>query len=335
MANINIQLFSDIIIKNLFQNNTFMYCGTDHSKFVTYTNGNGEEKSAAIVHVPTAGNLPTIVKNRASFPINGIQRTDSDLQYNLNEYSTNPWTLQYSEAITVEYDKASSLLKEMNETLLDTIGNQTAWAWAPTSATSVNGSTVIFKTSGPSGSTALASSATGTRNALSLKDFAVAKNKLDADKFPTSERFFVVPSAQWNLDVLQLANVVQFLQLGDKSGLREGQIDPQTIPGYVGRIYGFSVIERPQVVIYTSGGTLAAFGDNGYQTSGASGDNLAALAFHKSAVASAIGKPVLFYEPVRADYFGSLFSALIRHGAVTTYSTNGVADYRGVCAISQ
>ena len=336
MANINIQLFSDVIMKNLFQNNLFMYVGTDHSKFVTYLNGDGSQKSAALVHVPSAGNLPVITKNRSIFPVNGIQRTDSDLTYNINEYSTAPWMLQYSEAVTVEYSKVESLLKEMNETILDTVGNETAYAWAPSSATTF-GVTRIFRTTGPTGSTALASGATGTRKSMSLNDFAIAKNLLDSDKFPTSERYFIIPSSIWNLDILQLSNVQKFLELGSKSGLREGQIDPQTIPGRLGRIYGFEVIERPTVVVYLTGATpvLQTIGDNGVPTASNATDNQGAIFFHKSAVANAIGQPVLFYNENRADYFGSLFSALIRHGASPLYSTGQVSDFRGIGAIVQ
>ena len=331
---LNIELFSSVINKNLFQNNTFMHMGTDHSQYIKYLAGDGKTKGAAVVHVPSAGALPVITKNLTSFPATAVQRTDVDLTYNLNAYYTIPWFMTQVEAETVAYDKAADLVYGMTNVLAETLGNNTAYAWAPSSATTF-GNTRIFRTSGASNSDALASGATGSRAAITLASFAVAKNCLDNDRMPAdNERYFIIPSSMWNMQVLQLANIQQFLQLGSVAGLQEGQISPQTIPGYVGRIYGFNVIERPSVVTYTTGATpsLIAIGDNGVQTTSNTTDNLGCIFFAKTAVSNSIGEPVLFYNPERAEYYGSLFSAYIRHGAAQLRSA---IDGRGVGAIVQ
>ncbi len=329
---LNIELFSAVINKNLFMNNTFMRMGTDHSQYVRYLTGDGSVKGAAVVHVPSAGLRPNVVKNRSSFPATATGRTDIDLTYNLDEYSTDPWYMTQTEAETVAYDKASDLVYGMTNTLAETLGNNTAYAWAPVSASTFGVSRIVY-TDGASDTNALSPGATGARSAITLSNFAQAKTILDNDRMPADgERYFVIPSAMWNLQVLQLANITQFLQLGSTSGLQEGTISPQTIPGFCGRIYGMNVIERPSVVVYDSGTTLSTIGDNGVPTSTTTADNFGAIFFHKTAVSNAIGNTVLFYNPDRAEYYGSLFSAYVRHGAAQLRST---IDGCGVGAVVQ
>jgi hypothetical protein len=319
---LNIELFTSVIMDNVFPNDTFMTRGTDHSQYVKYLMGDGKTAGAAIVHIPQAGAVPIVAMNRSLFPASAIARTDTDLTYSINEYSCNPFYLEYSEAETVAYDKAASLLYNMTQVLKQTIGNQTAYAWAP-SGTTTAGVTRIVRTSGPSGSTALSSGATGTRNSLALADIANAKNILDQDFAIDSMRSLVLPSALWNIDILQLSNITKFLELGDKSGLREGTIDPQTIEGYVGKIYGFDVFTRPSVVVYqltaTTGTTviqgLAPIGANGVPVSAATSDELGAIFFQQNGVSNAIGETIIFWNPDRAEYYGSLMSALVRQGA--------------------
>jgi len=144
---INIELFTKVINDNLFQNNTFMRMGTDHSQYVRYLDGDGSTKGAAVVHVPSAGNVPSVTKNRSSFPITALNRTDVDLTYNINMYDAGVWYMTQTEAETVAYDKAASLVREQVSQLGEVIGNQTAYAWAPTSATTY-GVTRMLRTTG-------------------------------------------------------------------------------------------------------------------------------------------------------------------------------------------
>ena len=144
---INIELFTTVIQENVFPNNSFLKRATDHSQYVSYLQGNGKTAGAAVVHVPQAGALPLVTKNRASFPVNGIQRADTDLTYNIDEYSVAPFMLEYSEALTVAYDKAASLMYAMTNVLKQTIGNQSLYKCAPTSVTDANNIARILKTS--------------------------------------------------------------------------------------------------------------------------------------------------------------------------------------------
>ena len=132
------------------------------------------------------------------------------------------------------------------------------------------------------------------------------------------ERTLVIPSAIWNNDILTTSNLQKYLELGSTSGLREGTVDPSVIEGYVGRIYGFDVYTRPQVVVYNvSGGvySIPTLSDAGVPTTTGATDCLASVFYAKNGVSNAEGATVIFYEAVRADYYGALFSCLVRHGA--------------------
>jgi hypothetical protein len=323
---INKEVWISTINENVFQQSSFMDMGTDHSAYV----------NNATVHVPNAGALPTIVQNRSSFPGTVTQRTDNDLTYNLNEYSATPFLLQYSEELEVNYDKRNSLLYALTQTLHQTIGNQTAYAWALPNNAGANFSGRTFSTTGAADSTK-PDGATGTRLAVTLSDIAKLKTSLDTDLMPDADRTVVIPSAIWNNQMLQLAALTQVLQYGVNSvGTKEGVLEPASIPGFAGKIYGMNVITRPNVVVYSATSSahtsvaLTAIGDNGTPTTTNANDCFGIIAFQKMAVSNAKGDTKIFYEAERAEYYGSLFSAVVRHGAARLRS-----DGKGVAALVQ
>jgi hypothetical protein len=324
MAAINLALYSQVIMDNLYKGNPFMQMCTDDSRFVRYLDGDGSTKGAAVVHIPAAGAVPTITQNRSSFPITALNRTDVDLTYNINTYDAGVWYMTQVEAETVAYDKASSLVREQVNALAQTLGNQICYALAPSAVT--YGVTRVIRTNGVLQSVALSSGATGSRSGLTLNNVANAMNMLDSDNMPYDERFMVFPSAQWNLEILNLANLQQFLELGSKSGLRAGTVDdvtsPEMIKGYVGNLYGFNCYKRQTVVSYLTGSTpvLQTIGGNGEITATNTTDNLAVLFWGKIATSVAQGETIVFYNPDRAEYLGGLFSAYVRLGAAQSRS---------------
>jgi hypothetical protein len=340
---LNIELFDSVINEGLYKQNIFMAgnLGMDHSKFVKYLDGDGSTKGAAVVHVPSASaTLPTITKNRSSFPITANSRVDVDMSYNINGYDSGAFSLSQIDASTVAYDKAASLMYNINQALGQVVGNQTAYAWSPTSATTF-GTQRIIRTSGATQTAALAlPGASGqSRNALTLANIAQAKNMLDQDLMPAEDRYMVIPNSIWSFDILPLANITQYLQLGSVAGLQEGKISEGKNPSFLGRIYGFNIWERQSVSVYAGSSAntdaslaLVAINDGGEPSAFTAYDNLAIIFGHRSAVSQAYGQTVMFYQPNNPLYLGDLFSAYIRHGASQLRST---VDGRGVGAIVQ
>ena len=294
------------IQENLFANNEFINRATDHSMWI----------SNKTVHVPQAGANPSVKKNRTVLPAAISQRTDTDLTYDMAEYTTDPILLTNLEELQINYAKRQSVLSQHVATLGDVIGNQTLYAWAPA------GAGTYRKTTGSAVSSALAPTATSTRLAITLADIAAAKGILDSQHVPQSGRVLVMPSDIYNAQMLAISDFVQAQSYGT-SGLPSGA---------VGRIFGFDIVLRPSVVVYDNSGTpaLKAVDADGTPTTEATTDNMACLAFHPSFVCKAMGTTDVFYDEDKPEYYGSVFSALVMHGAAKLRT-----DQKGIVAIVQ
>ena len=294
------------IQENLFANNEFINRATDHSMWI----------SNKTVHVPQAGANPAVSKNRAVLPATITQRTDTDLTYDMAEFTTDPILIANIEELQVNYSKRKSVLAQHVATLGDVIGNQTLYAWAPA------GAGTYRKTTGSAVSSALAPTATSTRLAITLADIAAAKGILDKQNIPQTGRVLVMPADMYNAQLLAIADVYQAQSYGSSA-----------LPsGVVNRIHGFDIIVRPSVVVYDNSGTpaLKAVDADGTPTTEATTDNMACLAYHPSYVAKAMGDTKVFYAEDQPEYYGSYFSALQMWGSAKLRT-----DQKGIVAIVQ
>jgi len=290
----------------LFQPNPFMQRATDHSMFVNYKT----------VHVPQAGSNQTVKKDRTLLPAAINQRTDTELTYNLAEYTSNPILLTNIEELQINYAKRQSILSSTNAKLSEVTANQTLYAWAP------SGASRQVRTTGAAAAAYLPhSTATGTRKAITLADIASARAILDNDNVPLEGRVLVMTANMYNNEFLAISNVQQYLSYGQA-----------VLPtGVVNKIFGFDIMIRPTVLFYDNTGTpvIKSVDDEGVQTDAAS-DNAAALAYHPNFVAHALGGIEVFADENKPEYYGSIFSSLVMHGA-----TKLRTDQKGVVAIIQ
>lgn len=290
------EIWINDIQENLYANNLFLgQVGLDHSAFVNFKT----------VHIPQAGARPAVVANRSSLPATIAGRTDAEVTYSLSEYTTDPLLLPNIDTLQLSYDKRMSLLSNSIATLSDTMANKTLYSWAPLLANSV-------RTSGTAVATALAPSATGTRNGFVLADLRAALRILDKSNFnPNEERFLIVPADMyWQL--MADAGISQYLQFGTET----------QISGKLPMLLGCKIIVRSSVVVYDTAGVIKATGDSGVPSAPAATDNYGALLISKSAASRALGDIKVFSQMDRPDYYGSIFSALVMHGA-SKLRTNG------------
>jgi len=158
--------------------------------------------------------------------------------------------------------------------------------------------------------------------AITLADIAAAKGILDAQNVPANGRVLVMPSDIYNGQLLAIQDIYQAQSYGSSA-----------LPsGVVNRIHGFDIILRPSVVVYDNSGTpaLKAVDADGTPTTEATTDNMACLAFHPSFVCKALGTTDVFYDEDKPEYYGSIFSALVMHGAAKLRT-----DQKGIVAIVQ
>lgn len=298
------EIWATDIQENLYPMNPFMQRAADHSAWVSHLT----------VHLPQAGNVPTVYKNNTSLPLSITDRTDADLTYSLNNYKAEPILIANLEELQISYDKRASVMYNYYQQIGKVVANQTLYAWAP------SGASRITRTTGSAVATALAPSATGNRNAITLADIAALKAILDRDNVPAEGRILVMPSDIYNNQLLAISNIQAFYAY-NRPTLQDGKAPT---------IFGFEVVVRPSVVVYDSSAVLKSIGDNGDPSTPATGDNLGVIAYHPAFVAKALGSINVYANENRAEYYGSIFSAEVQHGA-SPLRTN----YVGVAALIQ
>ncbi len=293
------EIWTQDIKETLHQENEFISQGTDHG---IYT-GNG------VVHVPQSGAAPSVVKNRASVPATIAQRTDTDLTYLLNEFTTDPILIKDFDEMQTSYAKRASVLGQHMRVMNESIGNEVAHDWAGSGSTDL-----VLETTGAATALLPHATATGDRKELTKEDVARMALKLDRDKMPKSGRTLLLP-ASMVYELLGIDSLVR-KDFGGAGDLLEGSI---------GKIFGFNIFMRPDVVLFNNTVTKKAVG-----ASAAATDCLGAIAFHESAVAAATGAIKVFAEEDKAAYYGSIFSALVEHGSSIVRTDNS-----GIVAIRQ
>lgn len=277
------------IQENLFPANDFMSRCKDHSAFINHLT----------VHLPQSGSNPAVFKNNTSLPVSINQRTDSDFTYSLNNYKGEPILITNLEEMQNSYDKRSSVLGNVTRNMRFAIGNQTLYAWAP------SGLSRIVRTSGTAVATALAPSATGTRNAITLNDISAMKAKLDNDNVPLEGRILMMPADIYNNQLLQINNIQAFYAYNM----------PVVQTGKAPTIFGFEIMIRPSICVYDTSAVIKSISDIGLPSAPAATDNLACIAYHPDFVSKAEGGINVYAQENLPQYYGSVLSIEVQHGA--------------------
>ena len=135
-----------------------------------------------VVHIPQAGAAPDVVKNRSSLPAAVKKRTDTDITYPLDEYTSDPVHISNAETIEPSYDKRMSVMADTHMALNETVGVVTIRNWAP------SGSARIIRTSGEAVAAHMPG-ATGMRKKFLKAELKKAQKQMNKDNIPTSDRY--------------------------------------------------------------------------------------------------------------------------------------------------
>src|SRR5579859_3396187 len=121
-AGIQVEIWERDIIGNLFKNNDFLLQAYNADQYVL---------QGKVVHIPQAGGLQNVVKNRNALPAAVTQRTDVDITYALDEYTSDPFLISNAETVELSYDKRMSLMTETIQALRQTVADTILINWAP------------------------------------------------------------------------------------------------------------------------------------------------------------------------------------------------------------
>ncbi len=296
------EIWQDHIEGNLFKNNEFLLASTDAGQYVL----NGH-----VVHIPQAGALPTVVKNRSSVPATVVQRGDTDITYTLDEYTTDPILIPNAETFELSYNKRESVLSEYETSLRETVADNLLIDWSPS-----DGTGVIIRTTGAAVATTLAGT-TGNRAKFVVNDLKNAQLQLNKQNVPMEGRYALISADMFQ----QLTDDMSATQYRDFSAAYDVK------DGVLGRLFGFNIMMRSGVVTYTN--DLAPV-VNPYGTTPAVTDNDGILCWQIGAVERALGDIKFFERIGDPTYYGDVYSVSVRMGARKRRS-----DAKGIVAIVQ
>ncbi len=296
------EIWQDHIEGNLFKNNEFLLASTDASQYVL---------QGKVVHIPQAGATATVVKNRASVPATVVQRTDTDVTYVLDEFTTDPILIPNAESFELSYNKRESILAEYESSLRQTIAENLLIDWSPTGTTGT-----IIRTTGVSTATHL-DDTTGNRKKLNVNDLKYAQLQMNKQNIPMEGRYALISADMFQ----QLTDDMSATQYRDFSAAYDVK------DGVLGRLFGFNIMMRGSVVSYDN----ATFPEvNSYGALAAADDNDGVLCWQLSAVERALGQITFFERIGDPTYYGDIYSVGVRMGARKRRS-----DAKGIVAIVQ
>ena len=298
MMAVQVEIWQNDIIENLFKNNEFLLRATDESQYIM---------QGKVVHIPQAGANPNVEKNRASLPATAAQRTDSDVTYTVDTYSTDPFLITKAEEVELSYNKRMSVLNQHIATLNQTMADNVLVTWAAAGIT-------LNYTTGENKDAVFNATVAGTqRKKATLADIQAIANTMNRQNVPMNDRVIIM-SADMYQDIVEAMSLTQFRDFS-------AGMDPKT--GVVGRLLGFDIYMRSKVVYFSSAAAVKTVA-----AADAADDLDAAIAFQMNSVAKAMG-PVVFFERLKdPTYYGDVYSIEARLGARVRRS-----DFKGVVAL--
>lgn len=293
------EIWEKDIKENLFKNNEFLTRSLDMSQYVL---------EGKVVHIPQAGANPAIAKNRNSLPASVSQRTDTDITYTLDQYTSDPFLINAAETYELSYNKRMSVLGQHLNTMNQYLADNLLINWVTTGVT-------VLRTTGDAKASALNNTVVGQRKKMKAADLRRAMKTLNLQNVPMNDRICLLSAEMYNdlLEDLEKTNYRDF----------SAAMDPKT--GVIGRLYGFDLYQRSQVAVFDNSATPVV---KAYGAADAADDNDVAICWQADCVERATGS-VLYRERLNdPTYYGDVYSIEVRMGG-----RNNRGDYKGVVAI--
>ena len=308
-----LEVWAKYIMERFWKDNSFIKNTYDDSQYV---------KEGRIVHIPQPGSKPNVVKNRNQFPGVAVRRSDTDVLYSLDEYSTDPTNIPNIDQINLSYNKMDSVLSDHMLILNEAVADDLLVKWASPNSSGSNAA--VYKTTGASiingnpGTItvgAIDGGQVGNRLAFTHRDLKNLMVKFNVTKVPKQDRFILIDDNMYDAfyDSLGETNAKDFSRYAD----------PES--GVIGKLHSFSIMTRSSVLVADNTDAIKAVG-----SAMAADDNLCSLAWQKNAIAHAIGDTKLYQDPNNPLYYGDVQSALIMSGGRVRR-----ADALGVFVVEQ
>lgn len=306
MMAIQKEIWINDIVANLFKANPHLNFAYNADAFVL---------SGKVVHIPNSGTKPAVKKNRTDLPATVVTRTDTDITFSLDEFSSDPMKISNAEKYELSYDKRQSVIGDQKESLAETVGDWFFSYWAPLAA----------KCKRTTGANIAAHVGTGNRKAVTLADIKQFDKLFNRQNVAKTDRYCQLDADMYE----QFTDSLTATQYRDFSSA----FNPET--GVVGKLFGFTFLaSRSTVLVYDDGDDLllvdASVDVTAEDYADAATACAAGLFWQKDCVIRALGQNEMFEDIANPQYYGDIYSALIRAGGRIRRN-----DAKGVMALIQ
>lgn len=301
---LNQEIWKKYIVEKLYKDGEFLnYCA----------DASGEVINGKVVHIPNAGVAPSVVRNRTNVPSNMTKRTDTDVVYVLDEFTTDQTYIDNIEQVEMSYNKLDSVMKTHINKLTETYGDWLIYYWL-TLNTSSSANTPAAWAAGTYVPVTGTSTGSGySPNSQSLKsitltDIAKARYIMNVNNVPKNDRFLLLPSTMMD----ELLRLLSATTVANTDLVKSADLPA----GVVMRLFGFNLLERSSVALMTkSTPTVVAPG-----TTETSSHGYAGIAWQQDMVEKAVGDIEVFAKEKDPSIYGNAYSALVRAGGRAVYS---------------
>lgn len=297
------------IIERFWKDNAFLKNAYSDDDYVV---------KGRIVHIPQPGSKPLVQKNRNVFPAVAVRRSDTDVTYTLDEYTTDPTHIPNIDAIHLSYSKQDSVLGDHMSVLNEVVADDMLLKWASNATffKTTGGDTATTGTSPAGAQIAPITGQTGNRLGFHHKDLKKLMIQFNVANIPKDDNRFVMIDD----------NMYEFFydSLSDNQS-KDFSRYANAETGVIGKLHGFNIGSRSSILNSSNADAVKALG-----SSLAATDNLCSLAWHKNTVARAIGTTSLFQDMNNPLYYGDVHSCLVMAGGRVRR-----ADGLGVYIIAQ
>ncbi len=298
-------IWTNYIVENIFKNNEFLLQSIDESQYVL---------CGGVVHIPQAGAASGVKRNRTLLPATITRRSDTDVTYALDEFTTDPRFIPEADKVELSYDKMQSCMTEDMSYLSQVIADTMLWNWRPQwyiKASKFKSADYLIH-------------GTGLRTGVCVDDFAKAKEVFDKWGIPKDGRRVILNTEMYN----QICEDVRTSTLINLSAVYDH------VNGRLKKLEGFEIEERSTVLLASNSTLSAVSGKSYYKFTGRdlnyspedyesivlgdkSADNTACaigLFWHPNFVRRAIGTTKMFNNDGDPTYYGDIYSFLQRAG---------------------
>lgn len=293
---LNISIWQTTLVENFYPDNSFASKSVDDSAFV----------SAHKVIIPNAGAPSKVQKNRTVKPASVNQRTDNDLEYEIDELTTDPIYIPNIDTVELSYDKRTSIISNDRAQLQNAAHENLLERWGK----GVPASNVLLTSGTTERDAHTSETATGKRKRITKNDLLAIMTRMDADNVPEEGRYLL-------LDAHMYADLLADLSESDK-WMFQNSADVQR--GVLGNLWGLNIMKRSKVLRVKNDKALLPWGEDAV-----AGELAAALAWHDKSVSRALGEVKMFDSTNNPLYYGDIYSFLLRTGgSVRRYDKKGI-----------